>query len=57
LEGQLIEDDHYANWFKCVATNEDDRMHQKLNDNIESRVQLYPIQVIDDLEKEDDRWS
>jgi hypothetical protein len=53
----LIEDDHYANWFKCVATNEDDRMHQKLNDNIESRVQLYPIQVIDDLEKEDDRWS
>jgi hypothetical protein len=39
------------------ATDEDDQMHQKLNDNIKPRVHLYLVQLINDLAREDDRWS
>jgi hypothetical protein len=57
MERQLTKDDDYVDWFKCVATDEDDWMHHKLNHNIEPRVHLYPVQLINELTREEDRWS
>jgi hypothetical protein len=57
LEGQLIEDDDYVDWLKCVAIDEDDRMHQKLNHNVKLKVRLYLVQLINELTREEDMWS
>lgn len=45
LERQFIEDDDYANWIKCAATEEDARIQQRLRKNIEPKVHLYPVQI------------
>ncbi len=53
----MIKDDDYVDWLKCVVANEDDRMHQKLSHNIEPKVDLYPVQLTNELIREEDRWS
>ncbi len=53
----MTEDNDYVDWLKCVAIDEDDRMHQKLNHNVKLRVHLYLVQLINELTREEDMWS
>ncbi len=57
LEGLFSEDDDYADWIKCVATEEDVRIQQRLGKIIEPNAHLYPVQMTDDLIEEDSRWT
>ncbi len=57
LEGLFFEADDYVDWIKCVATEEDVRMQQRLGKSIEPNAHLYPIQICDDLIEEDSRWT
>ncbi len=57
LEGLFIEDDDYANWINCAATEEDAQIQQRLGKNIETNVHLYSVQIFDDLIEEGNRWT
>jgi hypothetical protein len=49
----LTKDDDYVDWLKCVAIDEDDWIHQKLNHNNEPKVHLYLVQLINELTREE----
>jgi hypothetical protein len=51
----LIKDDNCVDTLQFVVANEDDRMHQKLSHNIEPKVHLNPVQLTNELIREEDR--
>ncbi len=48
LERQFSKDDDYAYWIKCGSADEDARMQHRFDKNVEPKVHLYPIQMINE---------
>jgi len=57
LEGLFFEDDDYHDWIKCASVEEDVRMQQRLEKNIEPNVHLHVVEIFDDLIEEGSRWT
>lgn len=57
LSEQLIEDDDYSNWIKCVSINKDAQMQQKMGEIDKPKVHLYHVQVDDELTIEGGKWD